>query len=36
LNQVFRLWSNFGARTRETFGHFTTCEGGEVGTEGYG
>src|SRR5262245_33218040 len=36
LNHVLRLSSNFGSDTRETFGHFTTCEGGAVGRVGYG
>ena len=36
LNHVFRLASNLGSEARETLGHFTTWEGGELGTDGYG
>ena len=33
---VFRFSSNFGSDASETFGHFTTCDGGEFGLNGYG
>ena len=33
LNHVFRLASNRGSDASETFGHFTTCDGGEFGIE---
>ena len=36
LNHVFRLASNRGSDASETLGHFTICEGGDVGTVGYG
>ena len=36
LNHAFRLSSKRGSEASETFGHFTTCDGGEFGLNGYG